>query len=268
MIDGIPVTQKLGCHKYALDNCILVKASVEAVSTVVKQHFELEVQSHGKLADYIDAKNASWKEVERQRQVRNSRPNKSLPPVLWAIPFWRYLNHQWTILPLSGAEDSIAFAFASLLSTDTITFHDSDHASVSEFKVFHNNKFIEHYLFGYECGKLLEDYWDISVNFELFESRSEHQEHHFKSLIRQATESEVRMALAARKNDKDDRGFLNACLKYHSAYIPQLEETPYHHHVEWNSDFQKWDSIVEQMDMIIVPSSWSYLDWKVPDRVA
>ncbi|MEP0872935.1 hypothetical protein NDA01_24260 [Trichocoleus desertorum AS-A10] len=94
MAKDFSVTQKLGCDKYALDNCVLVKASVEAVNVVIQQYFKLELRSQCKLADYVAANDASWREVERQRQARKSRPDKSLPPVLWVVPFWRYLNHQ------------------------------------------------------------------------------------------------------------------------------------------------------------------------------
>ncbi|MBW4657033.1 MAG: hypothetical protein KME15_00005 [Drouetiella hepatica Uher 2000/2452] len=230
MVEDCSVAQKLGCGKYALDNCILVKAPVEAVSTIVQQYFVLEVQSNCKIADYVDANKTSWAEVERQRQVRKSRPNKSLPPVLWAVPFWRYLNHQWTILPLSGREESIAFALALLLNTDTITFYDSSHASYNEFKVFRKDQLVEYYLFGFECGKDFKNDWDIKVEDSEFDAWNNY-EHRFKSSIRQVTEAELRSAFLARKPDRDNRGFLDACLKHYRAYIPLQEETPRHYHL-------------------------------------
>ncbi len=266
MVEDFSVTQKLGCDKYALDNCILVKAPVEAVNTVVQQYFALEVRSHCKIADYVEANKVSWKEVEQQRQFLKSRPSKSLPPVLWAVPFWRYLNHQWTILPLLGTEESIAFALALLLDTDTMTFHDSSRASYNEFKVFRKDQLVEHYLFGFECGKDFKNDWDIKIEDSEFDAWSNY-EHRFRSSIRQVTDTELRSAFLARKHDRDNRGFLDWCLKYHKAYIPLQEETPYHYHGEWNSDFQKWDSVVERMDMMIVPSDWSYVDWKVPEQI-
>jgi hypothetical protein len=259
MIEDFSIAQKLGCDKYALDNCILVKAPVDAVSTVVQQYFDLEVRPNCKIADYVEASNVSWNEVERQRQVLTSKPDKSIPPILWAIPFWQYLNHQWTILPLSGTKESIAFAFALLLNTDTITFHDSRKASYNEFKVFRQDQLVEHYLFGFECGIDFEHDWDIKIEDSEFDDWS-HYEHRFRSSVRKVTEAELRTAFLARKHDKDNRGFLDMCLKYYKAYIPLDEEAPHHYHGEWNSDFQKWDSIVERMDIMIVPSNWSYVD--------
>lgn len=267
MNENISIAQKLGCDKYALDNCILVKESVESVNAIVREYFELQVRSNCKISDYIDSKSASWKEVNRQQEIRSKRPNKSLPPVVWAVPFWQYLNHSWTILPLSSTENSIAFAFASLLNTETITFHDSDHASVSEFKVFRNDQLIEDYLFGFECGEVTKEYWDINIeNFEFYDNWLNH-EHHFKSSVRLVKESAIRLAVLERRHDRDDRGFLDACLKFYNAYIPTLEETPYHYDDERNADFQKWDSMVERMNMMIIPSDWKYPDSKVPDRV-
>lgn len=264
MAEDLSVSQKLGCDKYALDSCILVKATVEAVSTVVQQYFALEVRFHCKVADYVDAEKASWQEVERRRQVRDSTPNQSVPPILWTVPFWRYFNHQWTILPHSGTEEAIAFALALLLNTDVITFHDCD--CFKEFKVFRRDQLIEHYIFGLECAKDFKDDWDINIEDAEWYGWDNY-EHRFKSSIRQVTEAELRAAFLARKHDRDDRGFLDACLKYYRAYIPLEEESPYHYYRERNSDFQKWDSIVERMDMMVVPSNWSYVNWKIPNHI-
>jgi hypothetical protein len=263
MTKDFSIAHKLGCDKYALDSCILIKANVEVVSTIIREYFVLEVQSHCKITDYVDANKASSAEVERQRQVRESKPNKSLPPVIWAVPLWRYLSHQWTILPLNGTEESIAFALALLLGTDTITFHDSRFASCNEFKVFREDQLVEHYLFGFECREDSIDNWEIVIEDSEFDDWSNYgntYEHRFKSSIRQVTEAELRAAFLARKQDRDNRGFLDACLRYYRAYIPLGEETPYHYQYERNSNLQKWDSIVERMDLIFLPSNWSYHD--------
>lgn len=96
------------------------------------------------ISDYVDAREVSWIEVKRRRQIRQSKPQKSLPPVIWAVPFWQFLNHQWTILPLSADwRESIAFALALLLNTDAITFYDCNNASVKEFKLFRKDKLVE-----------------------------------------------------------------------------------------------------------------------------
>ncbi|MDX2212171.1 MAG: hypothetical protein SFY66_02665 [Oculatellaceae cyanobacterium bins.114] len=266
MTKSIPIDQKLGCDKHGVDNAILIKASVAEVSWVIQEYFGLEVRSCCQLAEYIASWKASWEEIERQRQVRKSRPEKSCPPIVWATPFWQYLNHQWVFLPLSGTQDAIAFAFASLLNTDVITFHDSDNVSLTEFKVFRSDRLIEHYLYGDESGKPIDHYWDISTSFEYFGDRPD--PHYFKSAVRQVTESEIREALAARKQDnRGDRGFVDACLKYYGAYIPLLEETPYHYYGNWNTNYQDWDAIVERMDMMLVPSNWKYADRIVPNQV-
>ncbi|MBE9117845.1 hypothetical protein IQ249_18250 [Lusitaniella coriacea LEGE 07157] len=244
-----------------------MKASVDAITAIFKQYFELEAQKNCKLEDYIRANEASWKEVERQRVVLKSRPKKSFSPILWAFPFWRYVNHQWTLLPFSGQEDSIAFVFALLLNTKVITFHDSSHVSWKEFKVFENDRLIEHYKFGFECWTVIEGDWDIYIeDFEFYPGWLNY-EHYFKSSVRPVTESNIRLAVSARKNDLHDRGFLDRCLKHYNAYIPIREETPYHYHGEWNLNYQKWDSVVEQMSIALVPSNWRYFDRKVPQQV-
>lgn len=176
------------------------------------------------------------------------------------------MNHLWTVLPFSGTEESIAFALALLLDTDTITFYDSRYASHNEFKLFRKDRLVEHYLFGDECGKDFKNDWDIKIeNLGIYAGSN--YEHRFKSYVRQVTEAELISAFLARKQDRDNRGFLDSCLKYYKAYIPLQEEIPHHYHDERNSGFQKWDSIVERMDIAIVPSDWSYFDWKVPERI-
>lgn len=264
IIGDIPVTQKLGCDRDSIDSCILIEASVESIATVFKQYFELEVRSNCKLADYINAREASWQEVERQGEVRKSRPKKSFPPVVWPVPLWQYCNHQWTILPLPGTEESIAFALSLLLNANTITFYDCNNASFKEFKVFGSDRPIEHYVFGFECGLIVKDYWDISIEDSEF-SAWDTYEHYFKSSVRQVTESEIRLAVLSKKETKHDRGFLDRCLKYYKAYIPILEETPYHYYGKPELDLTQWDNIVERMDIIAMPSDWGYYDRKVSD---
>ncbi|MBD2464931.1 hypothetical protein H6G89_28410 [Oscillatoria sp. FACHB-1407] len=61
--------------------------------------------------------------------------------------------------------------------------------------------------------------------------------------------------------------FVDTYLKYYSVYIPLLKETPYHYHGNWNTNYQDWDAIVEQMDMMLIPSNWEYVDRKVPKLV-
>lgn len=53
MVKDFSIAQKLGCEKYALDNCILVKAPVEDVNTIVRQYFALEMRSRCKIVDYV-----------------------------------------------------------------------------------------------------------------------------------------------------------------------------------------------------------------------
>jgi hypothetical protein len=44
MSGNITANQKLGCEKYSLDSCIIVKASVEEISEVIRQYFGLQVR--------------------------------------------------------------------------------------------------------------------------------------------------------------------------------------------------------------------------------
>ncbi|PSB50406.1 hypothetical protein C7B77_22845, partial [Chamaesiphon polymorphus CCALA 037] len=152
MNENTTANQKLGCEKYSLDSCILVKASVEEISKVIRQYFGLQVQSECQLVDYINADRDSSQEEDRQREILRSNPKKSLPPISYPFPFWQYLDRQWTYLPFFRGDDSIAFAFASLLNTDAICFFDSHHAIHNEFKVFRNDRLVEHYLFGGDFG--------------------------------------------------------------------------------------------------------------------
>ncbi|MEP0872934.1 hypothetical protein NDA01_24255 [Trichocoleus desertorum AS-A10] len=112
-------------------------------------------------------------------------------------------------------------------------------------------------MFGFECGKDFKNDWNIQIEDSEFDDWSNY-EHRFKSSIRQVTEAELRSAFLAKKHDKDNRGFLDACLKYYKAYIPLREETPAHYHGDGSSDFQKWDSVVERMEMMIVASDYSF----------
>jgi hypothetical protein len=77
MSEPIPIAQKLGCDKHAIDSCILVKTSV---------------------------------------------------------------------------------VLTQLLNADVITFFGSDNAVFREFKVFRQDRLVEHYLFGSECDYLLPNY--------------------------------------------------------------------------------------------------------------
>lgn len=264
MNESLPIAQKVGCGKYALDNCILVKAPVESASAIIQEYFELKIQVNCKVADYIEADNSAWREVKRQREIRDLEPNKSLLPILWAVPFWQYFNHQWAVLPFLGTYDSIAFALALLLNTYVITFDDNQNASHNEFKVFHKDKLVENYVFGFECGEDFKNNWDIKIEELEFDDWYAY-EHRFKSSIRRVTEAEVKSAVLSRKHDRDNRGFLDACLKYYEAYIPSSEETP--DFCKLNLDFQKIDSIIERMDVLFLPSNWKYLDRKVPNQV-
>lgn len=258
---------KLGCEKYSIDNCMLVKASVEEIGLIIKQYFGLNVYSNCHLEQYVNLDNVSWQEIERRRQVRETKPKKSFPSILWPLPIWQYDNQQWSLVPFSATEDSVAFALAILLETYTITFHDFNNVSIEEFKVFHTDKLIEHYRFGFECGQLPSDYWDINVVFDPYNDCS-CEEHYFKSLVSRVTQSNMESALLAGKvNGKHDRGFLDARLKYYQAYIPLYEETPFYYRYDQQLDFQNFHSIVARMDIVILPSDWYYFDRDAPSLV-
>jgi hypothetical protein len=274
MSENITADRKLGCEKYSLDSCILVKASVDEISEVIRQYFGLQVRENCKLIDYINADLDSRQEEDRQQEILRSNPKKSLPLISYPFPFWRYLDRQWTILPFFEGDDSIAFAFASLLNTDAICFFESRHASHTEFKVFRKDWLVEHYLFGGDVdinhmAKINYLDCDSYLIFECIEFNKFNTcyTHCFKSSIRQITELEIKSAFLARKEDYDDRGFLAQCLKYYGAYIPLMEETPYHYERQENIDSQQWDSCVERMDIAIGVYNWGYFDRNVPTRV-
>jgi hypothetical protein len=269
MSENITTNQKLGCEKYSLDSCILVKASVEEISEVIRQYFGLQVRENCELIDYINIDQDSSQEEDRQREIRRSSPKISLPLISYPFPFWRYLDRQWSILPFFEGDDSIAFAFASLLNTDTICFKESRHVVYREFKVFRQDRLVEKYLFGSECGEIIADDWDINLNNLVDDFYWSAHEHHFRSSIRTVSKSEIKLAFSSRIENSDDRGFLDLCLKYYGAYMPLIEETPYHYEREENVDFQQWDSCVERMDIAIgINNYWGYFDRNIPSKVS
>jgi hypothetical protein len=268
MSENIPANKKLGCEKYSLDSCILVKASVKEISEVICQYFGIQVQLNCHLIDYVNADRDVNREQDRQRQILRSNPKESLPLISYPFPFWRYLDRQWSILPFFQGDDSIAFAFASLLNTDAICFNESRHVVYREFKVFRQDRLIEKYLFGSECGEIIIDDWDINLDNIGDNFYWSAHEHHFKSSIRAIDESEIRSAFLSRIENGDDRGFLDQCLKYYGAYMPLMEETAYHYEREENIDSQQWDSCVERMDIAVGAYNWGYFDRNVPSRVS
>jgi hypothetical protein len=228
MAQDIKISQKRGCDKSAFANCLLIKSPIDHVSTIIGQYFDrLELYQCCKIRDYYNANHEFWQNQDCQRQIRKERPKKSLPPSLRPVPVWQYHNHEWTVLPISGQEDCVAFTLALLLGSEVITFYESKHASFNEFRVFSQDKLIEHYIFGFECGLEVQEDWDISIEVAEFSEWSIY-EHRFRSSSRQVSEEELRAAFLSRKDERDDRGFLDACLRYYGAYIPVLEESPYY----------------------------------------
>jgi hypothetical protein len=94
MSQNITANNKLGCEKYSLDSCILVKASVKEISEVICQYFGLQVQANCQIIDYINADREADLEQDRQRQILRSNPKESLPMISYPFPFWRYLDRQ------------------------------------------------------------------------------------------------------------------------------------------------------------------------------
>lgn len=179
-------------------------------------------------------------------------------------------DHDWSVIFLNGNNEDLAFAFSALLNTDLITFCESDHVCFSQFKLFRNDRLVEHYEFGLECGKLLDDdYWDMIVECEhdLF-SFFEVEEHKFCSSIREITAEKIKFDVDIKRNCLYDRGFLDSCLKHHNAYLPIYEETLSRcYEPENDLIIQRWDSSVEQLDIVMRSNYWSYYDRNVPRQV-
>jgi hypothetical protein len=154
------------------------------------------------------------------------------------------------------------------LNTDAICFNESRHVVYREFKVFRQDRLIEKYLFGLECGEIITNDWDINLGNLVDNFYWSAHEHHFRSSIRTVDESEIRLAFLSRIENNDDRGFLDQCLKYYGAYMPLMEETPYHYEREDKLDSQQWDLCVERMDVAIGAYNWGYFDRNVPSRVS
>lgn len=176
-------------------------------------------------------------------------------------------------MPFFQGDDSIAFAFAALLNTDAICLKEFRHASCTEFKVFRGDRLVERYLFGADVR--IDDITkanylngDPYLTFECNEFNSCTYTHYFKSSIRLVTELEIKSAFLSRKEDRDNRGFLDRCLKYYGAYIPLIEETPIQYEREENLDFQQWKSCVKRMDIALGVYNWGYFDRNVPTRVS
>ncbi len=281
MNKDIPISEKRGCHKDSL-NLILVKDSVDSISRIFTDFFELQVYSNGNIKQYLqleeDARSerielqSMWSKAPIDKRKKIATKLRDLV-VLYPILVWRYYNHEWSILLISGDNDQIAFVLSTLLETDVITFWESKRVCFSEFKLFRKDELVEHYNFGLECGKLYEKYWDLIVECEsdpeLF-TGVEAEEHKFCSSIRQIRKEEIKLAVDNKRKFLCDRGYLDTCLRYYDAYLPDYEETPLDYSIsslQNDLDIQNLHNAIEQMDIIMMTNNWSYYDSKVPQQV-
>lgn len=190
---------------------------------------------------------------------------------------WQYGGHSWTIW-WAFAREKIAFALALFLGTKAIVLTHQGTSGWSEFKMFYQDKFVEHYHFGFddrEPNEKIGDrfwsagYWDIEIVQKCVYPSSpmpSWYRHLFCSTLRQVTEEEMRMSLATMP---DEFGFLDATFRYYRAYLPDYEETPLAYD-RADSDFQSNRADFERIDAVSLPKEAFY--WQnvlpVPSRVS
>jgi hypothetical protein len=256
MLNRDELSQKLGCDKDSIDSCILIKASVESVSSIFKDYFALNVHSNCNFQQYNNLQETCWDEVSQKKSVIHEP---------YAI--WRYSNHHWTIITLNSNDERLSFLLALLLETHVIAFNKSRKCEGNQYKVFYKDKVIEDYIFGSDYGGNFDSYYDINLIFKPYDNWDEMGWHYFKSSVREIVENDLISALSSEENNKNPRGFLDKCLKYYKAYIPTFEETPDYFGSKNSLSFELWDQAVERMDVVIIPSNWMYSVGKVPSRV-
>ena len=181
MINRDELSQKLGCDKDSIDNCILIKASVESVSLIFKDYFALKVYSACNLQQYNNLQETSWEEISQR---------KSLIHEPYAI--WRYSSHHWTIITLNSDDERLSFLLALLLETHVISFSKSRRGECNLFRVFYKDKVIEDYKFGSDYGDYFDSYYDINLIFKPYDIGK----HYFKSSVRQVVENDLITALS------------------------------------------------------------------------
>lgn len=276
---GSAIANKRGCDRDSF-NLILVKADVDSISKIFIEYFELKVYDRCSLKQYLELNDNAYREQDRlqslfreKRRDKKRKKNKGKPrkiPINYPLPIWQYRNHNWSVVFLHGDNDSVAFAFSILLDTDVITFWESKYAVCSEYKLFRNDKLVEHYRFGSECGKLFNDrYWDLIIKCQdktsLFPDLDA-EEHQFCSSIRKVTAENITRDLDTKRDLLRDRGFLDSCLKHHDAYIPTDGEMPWDYgdrNSPHDLTIEQWNNSVERLDIIMRSNYWSYYDRNV-----
>ncbi|PPT08708.1 hypothetical protein CKA32_000544 [Geitlerinema sp. FC II] len=192
---------------------------------------------------------------------------------------WQYSGHTWTTWWAFSSEE-VAFALALFLETKAIVITHQGISGWSTIKVFYQDKWVEHYLFGgddYDSpNEKIGDrgwgvgYWDLEVTYEYFVSQGStfpiQSRHLFCSVMREVTEAEMKSILSSNRYES---GFLDATLQHYGVYLPNCDETPLTY-LRSNSDFHPVRSDFERVDALVLPKETFY--WQnmlpVPMRVA
>ena len=272
MKQDISIMHKRGFNINSID-CILVKADINTINSIFTEYFELKVFSNCHPRKYLKlynkCKNKHLKLESILRIISEKERDKiknRISNLLYPSPIWKFLNHNWSVLSFNGNQYDIAFAFSTLLNTDVVTYWIPKHDNCRELKLFRSNKLVEHYQFGSQCGQARDNYWDAVIDLR---ARFRLESHRFCSSIRQVTAGEIKQAIEQTLGSSDNYGFLDDCVKYYDAYFPREDESPFNYiYPQSNSTMRKFQNNLERMDIVMLPYSWSYQDWKVPQEVS
>lgn len=242
---------------------IFVKAPVEVVSSALSEHFSTECK--------INLSRESLAELANEQLDQRYR-----------YFLWQYKGHSWTVW-WAFADENVAFTLAFLLNTKAIVITYRGTSDWAGVKVFHNDKFIEDYRYGFDDREpnekighsffgqksiLGHNYWDVeTVQFIYYPNSPlpSTYRHLFCSSIRNLTQIKVQNILKSRF---DEFGLLDRTLKFHNLYFPNCSEIPlpYYHAVE---DYNSLDFAVPRTDSILLSKEiflWNNL-LPVPERV-
>lgn len=230
---------------------ILIEAPIHIVTDTLTKHFHAQCS--------IEALPASLEEQ-----------NKHF--------LWQYVGHTWTTWWAFSSEE-VAFALALFLETKVMVLTHQGTSDWTTFKVFDQDKWVEHYEFGHhgfdDPDQKVGDlgwgigFWDLEVTYEYLASPNSafpiQTRHLFSSAIRKLTEKNIHSALHTGANET---GFLNTTLQCFGAYLPDCIETPLTYSRS-ATDFQPTQSDFARIDSVILPTETFY--WQnmlpVPQRV-
>ncbi len=210
----------------------LIEAPIDKVSTALAEHFGAQCERDIFSSKYVDL----------------ADPRRCL---------WQYKGHSWTVWWAFGYE-YIIFTLAYLLNTKSIILTHQGTSGWTNLKVFSADRWIEEYdcgcsLNGNEQNDESDDTPCSELEFTYVYSQDNNiwsTGHIFTSAVRQISKAEMLNSLQA---GEQEYGFLDHLLRYHGAYLPELDETPldylrycynYDSFYPVRDDFERVDAVI------------------------